>query len=206
MCAGLRLAFPTPLDLAHFKKKENMRKILVIGSAPYIVRWYNKHRSVLLRDGYTICAINNAWAVSREDTQVWFHSTDFFTLDNTVKPDIKKDMLKTWEITHYKAEPYWYDKQESGTMILNVLAHILNELVTNKVKGDVFIAGCDLNYNNVINHFYCNGQNDPMRFGEDYLVNELIKMGNNYEHEGIGIYNVGGREDSLLPFKRIEIC
>ncbi len=175
-----------------------MKKILLLGSAPYMPKWIEKHHDVL--NQFTVYAMNNAWALCPELIHTWLHSTDFHSLEYTLKPT-GKQRSKWRGLTHYLTEPYWYDKQSNGTMILNVLSHILNEFVQEKECGQVFVAGCDLNYLKGIS-FYKGGQADPMRFGELYLAHELDKLEKAYHDKGIGIFNAGNKQKTMLPFIR----
>ena len=181
-------------------------KYLVIGSAGYIVDWYKVNGKKYLEAGYELVAINNAWSIDPDSLTYWVHSTDYLSVAKN-KPDIKtRAKLKKVEFTSvpYKGKfKYAYKKQGSGCMILNTLTNLINKAVNEKVLIEVCLAGCDAIYKKAgQDHFYKGGTPDPVRFGEQYLKTGFKEIQGFYDAEGCQIYNVGGQEETLLPYAR----
>ena len=181
-----------------------MNKYLLIGSAPYIKGWYYAFGRAFLDAGFELVAMNNAWAIDEENVGRWVHGNDFHAR-GTLKP--------TWEQqcnwrgietdNKYPMKPYSYEYGNgSGTTILNALCHLLNVSVGVKSKCLVAIAGADCIYTEDNSYFYGKGGSpDPLRFGEHWLVTELERIHEFYKIEKCKVFNVGGAERSLLPFK-----
>lgn len=179
-----------------------MQKILLIGSAGYIQDWFNTRGVALLQEGYELRAINNAWAVAPDKVKVWYHSSDYFAFYTTLRP--AKEQLNCQVVTHFTTSPLWYKKRGSGTMLLNSLYSVLNDVINAGDKVKLAVAGNDLIYKNKeTDHFYKMGTADPMRFGEDYLKETLLQAKKDYEDNGCEIFNAGGQEETLLPFVRL---
>lgn len=192
-----------------------MKKYLVIGSAPYIGEWYRKHGRKYLDKGYLLVAINNAWAISPDDVHIWIHSSDFKYRDGLVPQagydwiEVGQKKAKRVQINENdKFKPYAYNKgRGSGTMILNTLCYLLNETLKGGEVCIVSLAGCDCVYKEgEKNHFYPGGTPDPLRYGEEWLVGELVRLRGFYEHEGCLLVNAGGHDETLLPFEQVTPC
>jgi len=184
----------------------NVLKYLVIGSAPYIQKWYADRGKVYLDAGYKLVAINNAWVIDFGNTHVICIGSDFGEtgsfyptrrIINQFRDKFPEKVLKDFP------DIYKYEKDNgSGTMILNVLTILLNNAVKVGKHLEVCIAGCDLIYKGECNHFYGSGTVDPLRYGEAWLLRELNRVKGFYEKEGFEIYNAGNQEETLLPFAR----
>lgn len=179
-----------------------MNKFLVIGSAPYIREWYDEFGEKVLRKGYKLCPINNAWIIDPDRVFWWFHSNDFRKVGK-VQPSFKvmQDLDSRGKQPHTGDYRYEYVKRGSGTMILNVLCDLLNYSLNNGDKCVVAIAGSDLIYQKHGTHFYGESTRDPLRYGEDWLVEELERVQTFYDKEGCRLMNVG-LHDTLLPFRQ----
>lgn len=184
-----------------------IRKYLIIGSGPYIEGWFKDNGHQVLSRGFDLVAINNAWAVSPDYLSMWFHSSDFYAKGHLRPKDSQK---RSWievgtDDNHDKEDvdvKYNYKFRGSGTMILNVLTHLLNRSLFKGEKCCVALAGCDCVYDGDQSHFYGNGSPDPLRFGPEYLTGELERIKGFYEAEEFKIYNIGGQDQTLLPFER----
>jgi hypothetical protein len=182
-------------------------KYLVIGSAPYIKDWYAVNGQKYLDAGYKLVAINNAWIIDPDHLHFWVHSSDFYKVGKVIPDENMKRKLDSPErISGIGGlDIYHYDKQGSGTMILNVLTGLINRARLKNTNLEVCCAGCDCIYNGEQNHFYGKGTADSLRFGTEYLVNELNRIKNFYEKDKCSIFNVGGQEETLLPFARKQL-
>lgn len=183
-----------------------MRKYLVLGSALYVKDWYAANGAKYLADGYLLCAINNAWAVDPQNLTQWYHSTDYFEFSRaTTPPNALRD--KWIEVVAFKTLPFWYSAGATGgTMVLNVLCHLLNRCHGTNYPAWIAVAGSDLIYKDgQQNHFYGAGRPDPMRLGKDLLSQQLLKIKERAEALKCTICNVGGQEETLLPFVRYSL-
>lgn len=180
-----------------------MLKFLVIGLAPYIVSWFDKWGKKTLNKGFKLVAINNAWQVSPDDITYWMKGNDFKDMGNK-RPIFS--MSRQWEIKEKLRleEPYFYKKKGSGIMILNVLCNLLNISIQKSQKCIVAVAGCDCVYTGKNDHFYGKGKPDPMRYGRKWLLNELLRIKDFYKREESQLYNIGGQEETILPFEQIS--
>ena len=183
-----------------------MKKILLLGSAPYLPEWYAEWGAKYRAEGFKVCPINNAWKVCGDDAFFWFRSEDFFFIPNTVKPN-DKQRESFFEVVRTLDYPFFYDKgRAGGTMILNILCHLLNHSFFSKVPYFIAIAGSDLMYpDGKVNHFYGSGTPDPMNLGKAFLVDQLRIIKMQAEQMGTSIVNAGGQAESLLPFARFQI-
>ncbi len=94
-------------------------RALILGSAHYMKEWVVKNKARF--SDYLIFAMNNAWFLAPEDVGYWLHSSDFFVLDNTLKPS--RDEMARWNVVrNFISRPFWYHKNGYGTMILNSLS------------------------------------------------------------------------------------
>lgn len=183
-----------------------MQKILLLGSAPYLPEWYKTWGERYKAAGFKICPINNAWSVCPKDAFFWFRSEDFFFIPTTVKPE-KPQRERWFEVVRNLDFPFFYDKgRAGGTMLLNVLCHLLNHAFFSKDEFFIAIAGSDLIYKEgKQNHFYGNGTPDPMNLGVNFLQDQLRIIKMQAEQMACSIVNVGGQTESLLPFARYSL-
>ena len=182
-----------------------MRKILLLGSAPYIVDWYKANGSRFIDAGYSLQAMNNAWAVDPDRLQVWYRAEDYFVIPASVMPTWEQ-RFKWLEICRWNDVPFFYTNRRGGTMLLNVLCHLLNESFYNKIPLFIAIAGADQVYKGDKDWFYGKGTADPMKFGKDFISESLQHIKYASEKLGHTIVNAGDQEETLLPFARYELC
>lgn len=182
-----------------------MQKILLLGSAPYIKDWFAENGEKYRAAGFKICPINNAWAAC-DGAFFWFRSEDFFFIPNTLKPD-EAQRDQWFEVVRTLDYPFFYDKgRQGGTMILNILCHLMNHSFFSKTPYFIAIAGSDLIYKeNGADHFYGKGTPDPMNIGIANLREHLRVIKMQAEQMSTSIVNVGGQEETLLPFARYQL-
>lgn len=101
---------------------------------------------------------------------------------------------------HYMKEWVVKNKARFSDYLINSLYHVLNSW--NGELLEICLAGCDLVYPTEKSHFYEKGTADPLRLGQEYLIQELVAFKNTAERAGVRVLNVGGQEESLLPFER----
>lgn len=185
---------------------KNVRKILLLGSAPYVSEWYTTHGEKYEKDGFKLAAINNSWAVSPGNLQMWFRSEDYFFIPTTKKPteEQRSGWVETVEMLDF---PFYYQKRGGGgTILFNVICHLMNMTFANKTKLWLSMAGCDLIYKpGAKNWFYGKGTPDPMRLGEQRLRDTLTMFKEMAEKFNCVLANAGGQEETLLPFARHEL-
>lgn len=183
-----------------------MKKILLLGSAPYIGEWYERKGASYRASGYLICPINNAWSVCQNHIHTWYRSEDYFYIPATMKPS--NEQRESWnEVVEMLDFPFYYQKRGGGgTILLNVLCHLMNAAFSTKTGLWLSLAGCDLIYKGSgKDWFYGKGTPDPMRLGEKRLRDILIMLKELAEKFDCVIANAGGQEETLLPFARHEL-
>lgn len=186
-----------------------MINFLLIGSAPYITSWYKKYGDSFIKNNWKLCAINNAWKIDPENLSLWIHSNDF---KGHGEMPAHKDKLgyetKYREFVTNDPEkdfkPYTYKKRGSGTMLLNALCILLNGAIKKGQKCRVALAGNDCIYKGKGSWFYGKGTADPVRYGTDWLIGELKRIGEFYQKEQCKLINVGGQKETLLPYRQLN--
>jgi len=177
-------------------------KCLLVGSGWYIKDWWEKHNQYI--NFNYVFAMNNAFLVTKEKTTHWYMPNDFIYNNNYDLTRFKIDKMGIDVSTYYIETPYWYWDPNNGTTILNCLYDILNRSVLNNYKVSLYTIGCDLVYDQPINHFYGNGAPDPLRLGEDSLIKHLVEIESKYKENGSTIKNLSSYK-TLLPFEKVNI-
>jgi hypothetical protein len=185
-------------------------KVLVIGSAPYVKEWWRGHSDLVPAD-VLVCAINNAWAVTEERTDRWYLSNDFFCTGHVFPERMHfctvLRCIRGGITSAFLTSPYWYDGRDtSGTMLLNVLYDLLNRHAVRDIDEPlrVCVMGCDLQYTGKDDHFYGEGQADPLRCGVATLRAWLLELLSDAAGENVEYLNLSTGE-SLLPFRKTTI-
>jgi hypothetical protein len=181
-----------------------VKKILLIGSAGYVKDWYAENGSKYLSAGFSLYALNNAWAVDPENLKVWLRAEDFFDIPTSLKPK-DEDRNKWTVITRWNDVPFFYTNRRGGTMLLNALCHLMNEAFYNKHSLFIAIAGADQTYGGPKDWFYGTGTPDPMKFGKEFIQESLQHIKYASEKLGHTIVNVGEQAETLLPFARFSL-
>jgi hypothetical protein len=179
-------------------KAEELKRVLVLGSAHYIPAWWDQHNDIY--SSHTIVPMNNAWRVVRDREYYWSVSDDF----DRIKPENTPKILE-WppEISTFYKNMQREGKAQypTGTMLLNTLHMLIGWAKYLGVESTIDVAGSDFDYSSDRTHFYGKGSPDPLRFGLEWLVDELANVEEGSRANGCTIRNVGCYEPSLLPFE-----
>ena len=201
----------------HYTKKNWLRPYIVVGSAPYVASWVNTNMKMLKKLKIEICPINNAWALfNPKEISIWTHPCDLNhrgTLIPTNEQrkemnDIREFMPKFYKRTFNniskREEITW---KKSFTMMIDTIYMLIDK---DKAK-EIYVIGCDMIYNNDNRDFFysnyenCKGTPDPLRKGEEILMQELDKLFVYAKERHVNIINLSEEKDTLLPFKRLKI-
>lgn len=190
---------------AYARSERELRKILIIGSAPDAPEWWAKNGDRWLDAAFSVVCINNAWrAIPTEHVHYWIRPNDFkgehppeCVPRNSALPRYKADSYRMWY-----AKPDW-DSQVQTTFT-HALYHLSNMAKHDQVRLAVHCVGCDFDYERSQTHFYEGGQRDPLRYGVPALTRALSKLHHVYTMRGHVIFNAGGHEPTLLPFLRVS--
>jgi len=198
----------------HSGGKRPRRKVLLLGSAPYITEWWAEHGSWFVNRGWLVVAMNNAWRVPGDDLGYWLAPNDFVgDVPNVTIP--RNDTLKMWSRAGYGEncwnrcgnwlyKPSWMKRTKVQTTFVTSMHHLMNEALLDGCELEVAVAGSDLVYpKDGPTHFYGQGTPDPLRFSEHMLRDELDHLERQYTAFRSKIYNAGGQEETLLPFERL---
>lgn len=201
---------------AHAKKESRpVRRILLLGSAPYITDWWRKRKDVFLDAGWTIAAMNNAWRVpDPDDLDLWLAPNDFDM--SKAPPDeiprnarIRKWTGKEQHAGSWNAQgnllwrPYWLMDRRVQTCGITLPLHLINECVLDGCTPEIAIAGSDFFYPaDGPTHFYGKGTPDPLRFTAQQLRQGLVRLAAVVTKERGRIWNAGEQRDTMLPFLR----
>lgn len=187
------------------RSEKELRKVLVIGSAPDAPAWWKQNGDEWLDACYSVVCLNNAWrAIPIEHVHYWIRPNDFKAAS---PPDAvpRNSKLKKINADSYRM---WYHKPDWDSHVQTTFTHALYHL-SNMAKNDnvrlcVHCVGCDFDYQREKTHFYDGGRLDPLRYGIDPLRAALDKVHNIYKRRGHQIFNAGGHEPTLLPFPRVS--
>jgi hypothetical protein len=199
-------------------------RVLVLGSAPYVTRWWENHGACY--SDWTVLAINNAWAVpGSERVDVWARSDDFWRLGKVRPPrQVRDKAIRIRSPAHAKMS-FPLRGGGGGTMLVSILWKILSEAEQCGLKTTVSIAGSDFDYRGSESgtHFYGAGRTsararrmigqaapewargkaaDPLRFGLGWLRERLADVEGAFTERGHRVFNVGGHCPTELPFPR----
>jgi len=183
-----------------------IKKILLLGSAGYVKDWYAKNGPKFLQNGFSLYAMNNAWAIDPDNLRVWMHAEDYAMIPTSIKPT-DQQRQKWIEVTRWNDVPFFYTNRRGGTMLLNALCHLLNEHFRGPDQVFVAIAGADQTYTGDPAKDYCYGKGtpDPMKFGKEFIAESLQHIKYASEKLGHTIVNAGGQDETLLPFARYSL-
>lgn len=201
-----------------------MKKYVILGSAPHMKDYWPKVRNFYISNNYKICAINNAWALEKEHLYRLYLPDDFLRGAGTIIPTEAE--LNKMNVVYMPKKIKGYFKHTGGTMSINVMHLLLNEAIKNNEKIKVVVIGSDYIYKHDENsHFYGSSKPsevvnnqlvknnskylglsaDPLRFGTDWLKQELEIVQYRYNLEDCIILNdTVFVEETLLPFKIID--
>lgn len=197
--------------------------ILIIGSAPSAETWVEKYKNHIEPFFGQIASINNAWYLVRDFKQDWYRPDEFLTgpkLGYKV-PHEPEDVANITPIDymHRWREPFHYNRNKGGTMILNVLYCLFNRHFTCG-GANLYVVGCDADYSMKDTHFYGKPKMreetkrqifknapdlegkaaDPLRFGRDWFIRECVNARDKIPN--MPIVNLSEHHTTLLPFTR----
>jgi hypothetical protein len=187
-------------------------KFLLIGSAPYMPEWWKARGQQMRAAGYTVAAINNAWAIPKELPEIWIHPNDYaFRTPAALRPspELVAQMLEVGAALYRDkfGQPIAYSRRNGGTMLLNALTYLLNSSLNNG-GCEIVISGCDLQYPLGNSHFYHGGMPDPLRAVIEWIREDLLDIHERhlpaFRAQGyvLDVYNASPLEESVLPFQR----
>jgi len=184
------------------------RNIVVLGSAPYIDEFLPKVADAIR--GCEIHAVNNSWKIaSQYNLHAWYRSYDFYDvaqLKNVQLPEGCKDVWFNHKNMMRVLPHYYHKKGHTGSMLLNVLYYLYDELLKKEDLSNIYVTGSDFVYDKKAykkksTHFYGNSSLDPMRYGADWLKEELNHVAEIFSKTKCNIYKCTPLEkESLLPF------
>lgn len=180
--------------------KKVPRRFLLLGSAPNVVEWWGRHGERCVRNGFVICAMNNAWEVPGERMNVWYRPDDFKRNNPDHLPPAENWYYE--QPDGWNTNPYW--DRTVRLSFIDIASHILNAYGVSGRRLELYVAGSDFNYDGVRTHFYGNGGLDPMRYGDEPLNNALANLKAAYEKYGCRIINVSDQDKTRLPFDRVH--
>lgn len=97
---------------------------------------------------------------------------------------------------------------KSGTMFVNAIIYLMKILYTRRHEVDICIVGSDFDYSQTDNtHWYSDipgnrAEDDPMRYGLEWLVGELNNLKHLKDKYQYNIYNYSDNPNTLLPFDK----
>lgn len=195
-------------------------RFLIVGSAPYVTEWWDEHQKQY--EGWTICAINNAWSVVHARTPWWYVSRDFPGLGTRIPSPKQRESMTVMTLRRRRRRPYRYTRRHGAMMVLDVVFDVLNRCVE-AGGGEIHVVGSDLVYPpEGDSHFYGKGRiwarparqlarhhpeladvaADPLRRGDQYVIDHLARARRLAERHGVMIKNAGDFSKSRLPFDR----
>lgn len=98
---------------------------------------------------------------------------------------------------------------KSGTMFINTLFSLMSEIYPYRQCCEIYIIGSDFDYSDTRNtHFYSNvkgnkASNDPLRYGNKWLKDELENVYNISKKYNYKIFNYSSNPNTMLPFPKV---
>lgn len=184
-----------------------VRRVLVLGSAPYLPGWWSQNGKRYQRAGFSICPMNNAIGVVEGDAHIWLVPNDYAG-PHYAGPDVVTNLARwngaTNRAGNWVTKPHWHGP--TATTIFSTLYHVLNEAHRDGCRPVVHVAASDMVYPaGGQTHFYGNGNPDPLRFTDDALYAEQRRLIALYSQIGGEVVNAGGQSETRLVFDRGEL-
>lgn len=166
------------------------KKILILGSGLTAPRVHD-----LKLDDWTVLAINNAYMLNKFDWLIY--PNDFTNIPKANQVNGKKVI----NFNEYSQVDYKYGGQakRGNTMMFNAAYYALAQ------KPDVIaFLGCDMDYPTSGNtHFYGTGTPDPLRLGNESLIELIERFATIAKEEGVKVYNMSPLScQGLLSYPR----
>ena len=194
--------------LFFFFPKNRQRKVLILGSAPYMQAWVTKNLQWFVDNNYDIVTFNNSWKLIPDITKTTWHSSlDHSNAGTYVPSELDKHQFKGYKIHTDNDVSVKLYHQSISTMFFNVLYHYIHDSYVNKYPLHVVVIGCDMMYAKEKDTFYSHidgnkAKNDPInRLGIvnlDKECNHSFVVSKLYRVE---LYNASEKR-SRLPYPR----
>ena len=197
----------------HYMKKNWSQPYLVVGSAPYVPEWLKRNKRELAKRSFEICPINNAWALfDPGEIGIWTYPCDLPQRGTMIPnaeqlkamPDTREFMPKFYRRTYNgSTKRYEITWKKSFTMMIDTIYMLIEQDGAEKI----YVIGCDMIYNHSKDDYFYGGYKgrpDPLRHGEECLVNELNKLYNYARERGVKIQNLS-QQMTLLPFQKVKL-
>lgn len=186
------------------KGQKPKRKVLLLGSAPYVSDWWKENGQNYLDMGFAVVAMNNAIAVTGDDAHLWL-TPDDYNGKNKASSKVPSNLTNYPRATNsYKnwiANPEWCG--QVSTIMLSCLYHLMNEALLDGCTLEVRVVGSDMIYDGDTTHFYGNSACDPLRFSDEQLRKAQNKVQRFYIQNRSAIFNAGGQDRTRLIFQAI---
>ena len=184
------------------------RKLLILGSAPYMKEWVTKNLQWFMDNNYEIVTFNNSWKLISDITKVTWHSSlDHWNAGTYVPSDLDILRFKNYKIHSDFDESTILYKQSNSTMFFNVLYHYIYDAYVNKSPLHIVVIGCDMIYSKDKDTFYSDikgnkATSDPInRLGVVNLDKECKHSFMVSQLHHVELYNASEKK-SRLPYPR----
>lgn len=189
----------------HWKKPESkpLRDVLLIGSAPYAPKWWARHGRRYKDLGYQIVAVNNACVIPGDDLDLWLIPNDYDGKNRAPEgmPSNHPDYPRAQHVyKNWMATPHF--PRTVRTVSFDAVCHLLNEAILDKCRLNLHLVGLDMQFDAERTHFYGTSSCDPLRFGEEKLIELQKQIRKWFVEHGCEVYNAGEQEQTRLIFPR----
>ena len=144
-----------------------IKKILLLGSAGYVKDWYAVNGPKFLQNGFSLYAMNNAWAVDPDNLRVWMHAEDYGMIQTSIKPT-DQQRQKWIEVTRWNDIPFLHEPQRRGPC--NSSLPFAKRALPRTGPVFIAIAGADQTYGGPKTGSYGTGNTGPMKFGKEFIA------------------------------------
>lgn len=184
-----------------------MRKVLIIGSAPYMSKW--NHLQWFIDNEYEIATFNNSWKLVSDISKVcWHSSTDHRSAGTYVPNKEERQRFQFVKIHKYRDPHLEFYKQKQTTMFFNVLYYYLYQ----GCYDEIVVVGCDMIYRSSKGDtFYSNelnskAKNDPLNnLGETGLTKECAHVWELSQTRNVSVYNASESTETRLLFPKFKM-
>jgi len=196
------------LKKASFLNTSKQRKLLILGSAPYMQAWVTKNLQWFMDHNYEIVTFNNSWKLVSDITKItWHSSSDHWNAGTYVPTESEKHRFNKYKIhTDHDKSAKLYN-QSISTMFFNVLYHYIYDAHVHKYPLHIVVIGCDMIYSKEKDTFYSHiegnkAKSDPInRLGVVNLDKECNHSFVVSKLHNVELYNAS-EKNSRLPYPR----
>lgn len=192
-----------------YNTKQDGNKFLVVGSAPYMKDWVDKHMQWFVDEGFRILPMNNAHKLIPPSLiNEWHKPGDHRVFGSFPIEDEEYRQMQS-VVTHCgnnSGYVHLYKRnQHGGTMLFNTLYYLLHK---NNTPITVVVVGTDMIYKKQGDTFYShlpqsNASNDPViKYSDEELKEELLHIQNLYRERNHTLLNASDQQETRLPFPR----